>query len=151
MSIKLRKYLMVMPLLSLLVACAQLSQLEAQNEDGRRLAQNAKTYSDHDKLANYYDDVAKEMVTKIAEKKKALQHYEDKSHHYGRRGQDFQSHATANLRYYEQAAKEAQKQAHFHRKIAAELLQREYANAAAAGQHGDHAIEAELNSDANNL
>lgn len=61
-------------------------------------------------------------------------------------------HATANLRYYEQAAQEAQKQAHFHRKIAAELLQHEYAKPAAAlGQHGDHARETELNSDVYNL
>lgn len=30
MSIKLRKYLVVLPLLSLLVACAQLGHLEAQ-------------------------------------------------------------------------------------------------------------------------
>ena len=78
MSIKLRKYLVVLPLLSLLVACAQLGQLEAQDTDSRKLAQNAKTYNDHDKLANYYDDVAKEMATKAAEKKKALQHYEIK-------------------------------------------------------------------------
>ncbi|MEK7708485.1 MAG: hypothetical protein AAB376_01870, partial [Pseudomonadota bacterium] len=109
MSIKLRNYLVVLPLLFLLVACAQLGQLEAQNDDGRKLAQNAKTYGDHDKLANYYDDVAKEMAEKAAEKKKVLQHYEDKSQYYGRGGQDFQSHATANLRYYEQAAQEAQK------------------------------------------
>ena len=61
-------------------------------------------------------------------------------------------HATANLRYYEQAAQEAQKQTHFHRQIAAELLQHEYAKSAAAlGHHGDHASETELNSDVNNL
>ena len=64
MSIKLRKYFLVLHLLSLLVACAQLSQLEVQDADSRKLAQNAKTYSDHDKLANYCDDVAKEMTTK---------------------------------------------------------------------------------------
>lgn len=92
------------------------------------------------------------MTTKATEKKKTLQHYEDKSQYYGRGGQDFQSHATANLRYYKQAAQEAQKQAHFHRKIAAELLQREYAKSTAAlDQHGDHANETELNSDVNNL
>ncbi len=151
MSIKLRKYLVVLPLLSLLVACAQLGQLGAQDTDSRKLAQNAKTHSDHDKLANYYDDVAKEMTTKAAEKKKGLEHYEDNSRYYGRGGQDFQSHATANIHYYEQAAKEAQKQAHFHRKITAELLQREHVKSAAPSQHGDHASEAELNSNVNNL
>lgn len=152
MSTILKKYLVVLPLLSLLVACAQLSQLEVQDTGSRKLAQNAKTFSDHDKLANYYDDMAKEMATKAEEKKKALQHYEDKSQYYGRGGQDFQSHATANLRYYQQAADEAQKQAHFHRKIAAELLQREHAKPAAVpGQHGGHALESELNSHTNKL
>ncbi|AEJ03066.1 hypothetical protein Nit79A3_3337 [Nitrosomonas sp. Is79A3] len=152
MSIKLRKYLVVLPLLSLLVACAQLGQLEAQIDDDRKLAQNAKTYSDHDKLANYYDDVAKEMAAKAAEKKKALQHYEDKSQYYGRGGQDFQSHATANLRYYEQALQEAQKQAHFHRKIAAELLQREYAKPAEIpGQQDNLTIKTKKNLNSNNL
>lgn len=146
MSIKLRKYFVVLPLLSLLVACVQLGQPGAQDNDSRKLAQNAKTHGDHDKLANYYDDVAKEMATKAAEKKKGLEHYEDNSQYYGRGGQDFQSHATANIRYYEQATQEAQKQAHFHRKIAAQLLQRENAKSAAPDQHGNHASKAELNS-----
>ena len=119
MSIKLKKYFLVSPLLFLLVACAQLSQLEVHDAGSRKLAQNAKTYSDHDQLVNYYEDVAKAMAIKAVEKKKALQHYEDKSQYYGRGGQDFQSHTSANLRYYEQAVKEAQKQAHFHHKIAA--------------------------------
>lgn len=79
-----RKYFVVLPLLSLLVACAQLSQLEVQDADSRKLAQNAKTYSDHDKLASYYDDVAKEIIIKVKEKKNALRHYEDKSQYYGR-------------------------------------------------------------------
>ena len=69
MSIKMRKYLIVLPLFSLLVACAQLGQLKALDSASRKLAQNAKTYSDHDKLATYYDDVAKEMLTKAEEKK----------------------------------------------------------------------------------
>ncbi len=151
MSIKLRKYLVVLPVLSLLVACAQLGHIEAQIDDGRKLAQNAKTYSDHDKLANYYDDEAKEMVTKAAEKKKALKHYENKSQYYGRGGQDFQSHATANLRYYEQAAQEAQKHAHFHRKIAAELLQREYAKPTEIPGQQVNPIKTKKNSGTNNL
>ncbi|MBA3755708.1 MAG: hypothetical protein H0X02_05545 [Nitrosomonas sp.] len=152
MSTKLRKYLLILPLLSLLVACIQLGQLEAQDADSRKLAQNARTYSDHDKLANYYDDAAKKMAIKSEEKKKALQHYENNSQYYGRGGQDFQSHAAANIRYYEQAANEAQKQAYFHRKIAAELLQREYAKPAEIPeQQGNRTIKAKKNSNRNNL
>lgn len=152
MSKNLRKYLAVLPLFSMLIACAQLGPLEVQDTEMNKLAQHAKTHSDHEKLASYYDDVANEMRKKVVEKRKALQHYEDKSHYYGRGGQDFHSHTTANLRYYEQAAQEAQKQAYFHRKIAAELLQRENAKPVAApGQFSDRANKAELDSDPDKL
>ncbi len=152
MSTKLRKYLVALPLISLLVACAQLDQLEVQDTDSKEMVQNARTYTDHDKLADYYDDVTKEMVTKVEEKKKALQHYEDRSQYYGRGGQDFQSHAMANLRYYEQAAKKAQKQAHFHRQMAAELLQREYAKPTEfPSQQGNHTIKTKKKSNTNDL
>ena len=94
----------------------------------------------------------KKWPQKLQKKKKALQHYEDKSQYYGRGGQDFQSHATANLRYYEQGAKEAQKQAHFHRKIAAELLQREYAKPAEIpNQQDNRTVKIKKNSNTNNL
>lgn len=150
MSTKLGRYLVILPILSLLVACAQLDQREAQNTDSRKMAQNAKTYSDHEKLANYHDDVAKEMKAKAKEKKKGLEHYENNSLYYGRGGQDFQSHAAANVRYYEQAAEEAQKQAHFHRKIAAELLQREYAKSVEIPeQQSNRATKAKQNSNTN--
>ena len=152
MSKNLRKYLAVLPLFSMLIAGAQLGPLEVQDTEMNKLAQHAKTHSDHEKLASYYDDVANEMRKKVVEKRKALQHYEDKSHYYGRGGQDFHSHTTANLRYYEQAAQEAQKQAYFHRKIAAELLQRENAKPVAApGQFSDRANKAELDSDPDKL
>lgn len=152
MNSKLRKYLLILPLLSLLVACAQLGQQDAQKTDSRKLTQNARTYSDHDKLANYYDDVAREMAIKAVEKEKSLQHYENNSQYYGRGGQDFHSHATANFRYYLQAANEAHKQAHFHRKIAAELRQRKYAKPAEIPeQQGNRTIEVKENSNGNNL
>lgn len=61
-------------------------------------------------------------------------------------------HATANLRYYEQAAQEAQKQAHFHRKIAAELMRREYAKPTEIpDQQGNRTIKTKQNSNSNNL
>ncbi len=147
MSTKFGKYLLVLPILSLLVACAQ---LETQNTDNK-IAHNAKTYSDHDKLANHYDTLAKEMVAKAEEKKESLEEYDDHSYYYGRQGQDFKSHATANIRYYEEAAGEALKQATFHRKVAADLLKREYANSTdTPDQQGNQKIKARLNSDSNN-
>lgn len=67
-NIKLGKYLAVLPMLSLWVACAQLGQLETQDTDSRKLGQNARTHSDHNNLSNYYDNLAKEMAGKAAEK-----------------------------------------------------------------------------------
>jgi hypothetical protein len=62
------------------------------------------------------------------------------------------NHNSANLRYYEQAVKRSTKQAHFHRKIAAELLQREYAKPAEIpDQQGNHTIETKNESNTNNL
>jgi hypothetical protein len=127
MDPKLGKYFVVLPILSLLIACSQLSPLEAQNTDSKKMAQNAKTHSDHDNLANHYDNLAKEMVAKAEEKKKSLEQYEEHSNVYGRQGQDHGLHTRANIHHYEQAAEEALKQADFHRKIAAELLNRDYA------------------------
>ena len=153
MNTKLGKYLLVLPILSLIVACAGLSPLEAQNTGNKEMAQNAKTYSDHNNLAGYYDNLAKEMVAKAEEKKESLEEYDDHSHYYGRQGQDFKSHATANIRYYEGAAEEALQQANYHRKVAAELLKREYANkpAETPNQPSNQRIKAKLNSDSNNL
>ena len=145
MIIKLGKYLTVLPLLSLLVACAQLGSLEARDTDGRAMAQNAKTYGDHNNLANYYDKLAKEMMTKAEEKKESLGEYEDHSYYYGRQGQDFKSHTLANIRYYEEAADDAAKQANLHRKIAAELLQRDHAKSDEKPEYPDnHKIKAKF-------
>ncbi len=152
MNIKLGKYLAVLPMLSLLVACAQLGQLESQDTDSRKMVQNAKTHSDHTNLSNYYDNLAKEMAAKAAEKVESLEEYEDHSYYYGRQGQDFKSHTQANIRYYEQAAGDASKQAEFHRKIAAELLQRDYAEPAEMpDQQNNRKIKARLNSGSGSL
>ncbi|MEP6606938.1 MAG: hypothetical protein ABJA60_12610 [Nitrosospira sp.] len=75
-------------------------------------------------LAQRYENTAKEMLVKVEEQKKRLQHYDDKSYLYGREGQDFQSHALALLRKYERAAEEATTQA-FHHGRALELAKRD--------------------------
>ncbi|MBY0475550.1 MAG: hypothetical protein K2Q13_10895 [Nitrosomonas sp.] len=127
MNIQLGKYLAVLPMLSILVACAQLSPMEARNMDNSQIASEAKTFSDHENLANYYDNLAKEMTAKVEEKMALLEEYEDHSHYYGRRGQDYKSHTLANIRHYEQETTAAIQQAGYHRKIAADLQKNEYA------------------------
>lgn len=125
MNNKLGKYILIIPMLSLVTACAQFGQQGAQNTDYKNMVQNAHTYSDHEKLAHYYDDQAREMEAKAEEKRRELGDYEGHSYSYGKSGQDLRSHAKANLHYYEEAANEAVRQADFHRKIAAGLLKQE--------------------------
>ena len=149
MNTKRGKYLLVVPILSLLAACAGLSPVEAQNAGGQKAAQNAKTYSDHNNLATHYDNLAEEMIAKAQENKESLEEYDVHSYYYGRQGQDFESHTTANIRYYEVAAEEASQQANYHRKVAAELLKHEYAQSDKAS--GNQKIKAKLNSDSNNF
>ena len=148
MNIKLNRYLTILPVLSLLVACAQLGQMNVSDIEHQRVAQNAKTYDEHNKLVDYYDNLAKETASKLTEMQGLLKSYENHSYYYGRGGQDFQSHTVANIRYYEQATKDAKKHAGFHRQVAAELLNREYAKPAESRVQSDgNQIKAKMSSD----
>jgi predicted small lipoprotein YifL len=113
--------------ITLLASCAQMGPLEAQNADIRKAAENARTHADHNRLAKQYESTAKELLVKAEEQKKLLQHYEEKSYLYGRQAQDHQSHTSALLNKYQQAAAETIKQAAFHHKIAAELAKGDHA------------------------
>lgn len=113
--------------ITLLASCAQMGPLEAQNADIRKAAENARTYADHNRLAKQYESTAKELLVKAEEQKKLLQHYEEKSYLYGRQAQDHQSHTSALLNKYQQAAAETIKQAAVHHKIAAELAKGDHA------------------------
>lgn len=123
MDKKLTIYLAVISMIFMLIGCAQVGPVNPQDIAG----QNAKTYQAHNGLASYYDNLAKEMSDNALQKKELLGDYEAHSYYYGRGGQDFKSHTEANLHYYEEAAQDALRKADFHRKIAAELLKREYA------------------------
>ncbi len=87
----------------------------------RAAAQNATTRSDHEAVAKYYEDAAKQMQVKAEEQKELLEQYENKSYLYGRRAQDLQSHAYAQVRDYEQAIEANVKEASLHRQIASKL------------------------------
>lgn len=130
MKTKIGKVLAVLSMLGLLTSCAQMSPLEAQNDNAHKAAQNARTYADHDSLARQYGNTAKEFLVKAEEQKKLLEHYEEKSYLYGRQAQDFQSRTSALLNKYEQAAVETTKQAAFHQKMASDLAKRDSTAAA---------------------
>ena len=151
MNNKLGKYILIIPMLFLVAACAHFGQQEAQNTGYKNMVQNARIHSDHETFAQYYDDEARQMEAKAEEKKRALEHYENRSYLYGRGGQDFASHTTANIRYYEKAASEAVRQAGFHRKIAADLLKQQSGmQAESSTQIDNQAIKTKLNPNSRN-
>ena len=151
MNSKLGKYILIIPMLFLVVACAQFGQHGTQNTENSSMVQNARTHTEHEKLAHYYDDKAKRMILEAEEEKESLQHYEDHSYTYGKSGQDLTSHTKANIRYYEEAASEAVRQADFHRKIAADLMKQESEMQAIKPiQPDNRTIKAKLNSGSTN-
>ncbi len=82
--------------------------------------ENAKTSADHEELANYYEDAAKDMQLNAQEHKKKLEKYKIKSHIYGKPAQRLQAHCERLIHIYEQAAEENKNLADSHRKMAAE-------------------------------
>jgi len=107
--------------LGFLASCAQMSPREAvQNPTIQKAAQSANTGSDHDVMTKYFEDAAREMQAKADEKKKLLEHYEDKSYLYGREAQDLISHTAAMVRKYNETAREDLKEAAAHRQMAIE-------------------------------
>ncbi len=142
-------FVAILSALGLLASCAQMSPLEAQNDNINRAGKSAKTYADHEKLAKQYQNTAKEMLRKAEEQKKLLQHYEEKSYLYGRQAQDKQSHTSALLHKYERTAEEDIKLAAFHRQMASELAPRDHATPAEKRQERNHENNAKVESDPN--
>ena len=142
-------FVVILSTLGLLASCAQMSPLEAQNDNIHRAEKSAKTYADHAKLAKQYQNTAKEKLTKVEEQKKLLQHYEEKSYLYGRQAQDKQSHTSALLHKYERTAEEDIKQAAFHRQMASELAPRDHATPAEKRRERNNENNAKVESDPN--
>lgn len=73
--------------------------------------------SNHAALAKHYENLAKEAESKLQENKAALKEYEAHPYYYGRQGQDFQSHTSANIHEYEEILAENLNNADLHRKV----------------------------------
>lgn len=73
--------------------------------------------SNHAALAEHYENLAKEAGAKLQENKAALKEYEAHPYYYGRQGQDFQSHTSANIHEYEEILAESMNNADLHRKV----------------------------------
>ena len=107
-----------------LLASPNLSATAAQPVETpqiRAAAQKAVTRSDHEAVAKFYEDAARQMQAKAKEQKELLEHYENKSYLYGRQAQDLQSHTYAQVRDYEQAVEVNIREASLHRQMASIL------------------------------
>ncbi|SFM49091.1 hypothetical protein [Nitrosomonas communis] len=125
-----RFFLLAGLMLVFLSACAQMSPVgSVQNNEIRTTHRLAIDHSNHESLAKYHENIAKEMQGKLQKQKKLLQEYEDHSQYYGRRGLDLKSHAKANIRYYEQSLKDNLKEAAIHSKMAKEQKELNYTDA----------------------
>jgi hypothetical protein len=87
----------------------------------RAAAESATTQRDHEAVAKQYEDAAKELQAKVAEKMELLEQYENKSYLYGRQAQDLTSHTHALVRNYEKTVRKNLQAAAMHRQIAAQL------------------------------
>ncbi len=85
------------------------------------------TAQDHVKIAKYHEALLQEAQIKLTEHKAALENYESRSNLYGRGGQDFKSHETANIREYEKIVAENKAQVELHHKLAAENPAQQFA------------------------
>jgi hypothetical protein len=144
------KHLAVLSMLGFLTACAQMGPHEAENVTARKAAESARTYADHDRLAQRYQSTARELRVKAEEQKKLLQHYEEKSYLYGRQAQDNKSHTQALASRYERAVEDNVKLAAHHRNMAAELAKGNYATSDASRQDDSRAIKAKVSADPDN-
>ncbi|WON74078.1 hypothetical protein [Nitrosospira sp. Is2] len=120
---------------SLLAVFAAASPLAgaAENFDIDAVVKSAKTRSDHEAVAKYYEDAAKEAQVKASEQQSLLEEYESKGYLYGRNAEDMKSRASAALRKYEKAAQSSSKEAAMHRQMAAQLGD-------SSGEHGAKAF-----------
>ena len=82
--------------------------------------------NNHNAVAKYYEDVAKEMKAKLREQKERLEEYERHNYYYGRKGQNFRSHTWANIRDLENSIKENLKEAAIYWEMARNQQKREF-------------------------
>lgn len=111
------KFVATLYMLGLLAALISTADA-AEVTDVDKAAQNAVTRSEHEAVARYYEDAARDLLAKEQEQKSLLEQYESKSYLYGRNAQDLQARTYAMIHKYDQAAKANIKEAGLHRQMA---------------------------------
>lgn len=110
--------LIVFGLMGFLTSCAHRNPSPI---DMSGAIQRATTGCDHEALAKHYEDVAKELQSKLKKHKKMLESYESVTFHYGKEGLAMQSHCKILINLYEQAVTANMDMANSHRAMAAEI------------------------------
>jgi hypothetical protein len=126
---KMKQFLATLSLLGLFAVLSPSAMATGDDFDINVATEHAKTPSDHEAVAKYYEDAAAATQAKMQEQEQLLEHYQDKSYLYGRRAQDLQSHTEALLHKYEKEADASIKQAALHRQMAAKLKENSYSAA----------------------
>jgi hypothetical protein len=93
------KYFVVLLAYTLLASCAHMNTPVT--------APIGIAANDHENWVKYYVNAAREAQTRLQENRKILQDYEARPYYYGRRGQDLQSHTSANIRAYEKILRDS--------------------------------------------
>jgi ABC-type Fe3+-citrate transport system substrate-binding protein len=107
--------------LGLLTACAK---FDPHSMDMTQAVHNAKSRADHEALAQHYEDVAKEMQSKVEEHKKILSQYEREPWLFGKQeATGFGVHCKNLIQIYSQAAEENLEMAKMHKQLAEEIKQ----------------------------
>ena len=101
--------------LGLLTACAEMNP---HPMDMSKAVQNATSKSDHEELADHYEEAANEMQVKVDEHKKLLDQYQSKGYLYGKQAEDLKAHCQELINVYEKAVVANQKMAEIHQKMA---------------------------------
>lgn len=125
MEKEIRKFVAVISTLGLLAACSETGTLEVKKDDTSVSAQNTRIFVDHDGLARRYENRAAKLLEIAAEHEKNLQYYDDKSHLYGRHGQDSKADAITPVQKYKLAAEKAIEAA-FHHRMVSQLAKHDY-------------------------
>ncbi len=110
--------LIILGSLVVLASCAQTGRIPT---DAPEAIKRASTRCDHEALAKYYEDAAKEMRAKVKEHRKILKSYESVTTGSGNETSILQAHCRSLIEAYEQAANANLDMANFHRSIGGEV------------------------------
>jgi predicted phage gp36 major capsid-like protein len=89
--------------------------------DWATAAESAVTPEAHASLANHFEELAQTAEANADEQRRMLADYQARPHRYGRRIKDLRARASALLRDFEAAARDARQMAELHRQIGSGL------------------------------